>query len=204
MERAPFIAVARHRLAIDGEGVTTLAAFHGCTLRCKYCLNECCLRSDGMWRELSTEELLEMVRPDNLYFLATGGGVTFGGGEPCLRSRFIEEFATMMDSRWRITLETCLNVEQHHVERLAPVVQQWIIDVKDLSPTIYKSYTGRDNSPTLSNLQWLLQQEDMAEKIVIRLPLIPEYNTPDDVQRSRTTLEEMGVRHFDEFNYIIK
>ena len=44
----------------------------------------------------------------------------------------------------------------------------------------------------------------MAEKIVIRLPLIPEYNTPDDVQRSRTTLEEMGVRHFDEFNYIIR
>jgi pyruvate formate lyase activating enzyme len=204
MKKAPFLAVARHRLAIDGEGVTTLAAFHGCSLRCKYCLNNSCLRSDGVWRELTTGELLEMVRIDNLYFLATGGGVTFGGGEPCLRSRFIEEFASMADSRWRITMETCLNVEQHHVERIAPIAHQWLIDIKDTNPDIYKSYTGHDNSPTLSNLQWLLQQEGMAEKIIVRLPLIPEYNTPDDVRNSRKILEEMGVKHFDEFKYLIR
>lgn len=37
--RAKVIGVARHRLATDGDGVTTLVAFHGCPLHCRYCLN---------------------------------------------------------------------------------------------------------------------------------------------------------------------
>ncbi|MQN81994.1 radical SAM protein, partial [Prevotella copri] len=35
MKTAPLICIDRHRLTIDGEGVTTLVAFHGCPLRCK-------------------------------------------------------------------------------------------------------------------------------------------------------------------------
>ncbi|MCB6973223.1 carboxypeptidase-like regulatory domain-containing protein [Butyricimonas sp. DFI.6.44] len=33
------IGIERHRLQTDGEGVSTLVAFHGCPLRCRYCLN---------------------------------------------------------------------------------------------------------------------------------------------------------------------
>ena len=44
MKAVPLIGIARHRLTIDGEGVTTLVAFHGCPLRCKYCLNPTSLR----------------------------------------------------------------------------------------------------------------------------------------------------------------
>ena len=44
---------------------------------------------------------------------------------------------------------------------------------------------------------------EMAEKVVTRLPLIPEYNTPDDVAKSRALLEQMGVKHFDEFEYMV-
>lgn len=43
----PVIGVSRHRLGTDGNGVTTLVAFHGCNLRCKYCLNSEALGSAG-------------------------------------------------------------------------------------------------------------------------------------------------------------
>ena len=36
---APVIAVSRLRMKIDGPGVTTLVCFHGCPLRCHWCLN---------------------------------------------------------------------------------------------------------------------------------------------------------------------
>ena len=49
MKAVPLIGIARHRLTIDGEGVTTLVAFHGCPLRCKYCLNPTSLQPDGVW-----------------------------------------------------------------------------------------------------------------------------------------------------------
>ena len=86
MKTAPLICIDRHRLTIDGEGVTTLVAFHGCPLHCKYCLNPQCLEADGVWQEMDTELLMMNVEMDNLYFLATGGGICFGGGEPLLRA----------------------------------------------------------------------------------------------------------------------
>lgn len=204
MQSAPIIGLGRHRLSVDGKGVTTLVAFHGCTLHCHYCLNSSCLMPGGVWREVTTEELLEEVRIDNLYFVATGGGITFGGGEPCLRSLFIEEFAGMMPQEWNITIETCLNVERQHVERLLPIVSQWIIDVKDMNREIYKAYTGKSNKRTIDNLRWMLRHEGMAERIILRLPHIPEYNTDEDVKHSRRLLKDMGIKTFDEFNYIVK
>lgn len=37
---AKIIGIARHRRQSKGDGVTTLIAFPGCPLRCRYCLNQ--------------------------------------------------------------------------------------------------------------------------------------------------------------------
>ena len=201
MLEAPLIGIGRHRLAVDGQGVTTLVAFHGCTLHCKYCINRQCLRPDGVARTVTTDNLLEELTIDNLYFLATGGGVTFGGGEPCIRSAFIEEFAQMMDQRWNLNIETSLHVDQKHLDRLIPFVSQWIIDVKDTNPSIYHDYTGGQQELVDNNLRHLLSHKGMAERILVRLPLIPEFNDNDCIQRSRSYLEHLGIKHFDIFTY---
>lgn len=198
---APLIAVARHRLTVDGQGVTTLVAFHGCTLRCQYCLNSQCLRPEGLWRTVTPDELLGEVMIDNLYFLATGGGVTFGGGEPAIRSEFIDAFCRIAPAEWHFTIETALNVERHHVERLLPHIHEYYIDIKDLNPDIYRRYTGQDNQRALDNLQWLLSHDGMADRIVVRVPHIPDFNTDEDVQRSRDRLTDLGITRIDEFTY---
>ena len=59
--KAPLIAIARHRLTVDGEGVTTLVAFHGCPLRCRYCLNRQCWEAEGIWRWITPEELVDVA-----------------------------------------------------------------------------------------------------------------------------------------------
>ena len=79
---AKFIGIRRHRLTTDGEGVTTLAAFWGCPLRCQYCLNPYCMDEHFKGEMLTPQELYDRVKIDDLYFRASGGGVTFGGGEP--------------------------------------------------------------------------------------------------------------------------
>ena len=45
---------------------------------------------------------------------------------------------------------------------------------------------------------------DMLIKVIIRLPLIPEYNTDEDRQMSQQQLEKMGFTNFDKFNYIVR
>lgn len=200
---APLIAINRHRLTTDGEGVTTLVGFHGCLLHCVYCLNPQCLQADGVWCRLTPGELYSEVEIDDLYFMATGGGICFGGGEPLLRSEFIKAFAEIMNPEWKLTIETSLNVPLENVKAIASLVQMWYVDIKDMNPDIYKAYGCKENKQVVSNLQWLAAN-GYADKVIVRLPLIPEYNTDEDRQRSQQQLEEMGFTNFDKFNYIVR
>ncbi|MCR5569452.1 MAG: radical SAM protein [Paludibacteraceae bacterium] len=200
---APFIGIERLRIPVDGDGVTTLVAFRDCTLACKYCLNPQSLKADARVLLYTPEKLLETVKIDNLYFLATGGGVTFGGGEPLLRSAFIEKFHDICPPEWSIYIESALNVPLEHLQRVAPFVKQFIIDIKDMDGTIYEAYTGKGNERLLNNLNWIVEQ-NLQDRCMIRLPRIPNFNDKQQVKASRAKLEGMGFSHFDEFNYIIR
>lgn len=200
MNAIPLIGISRHRLATDGEGVTTLVAFHGCPLHCKYCLNPASLNPNGIWAHYDCAKLYEEIKKDELYFLATGGGVTFGGGEPCLQSEFIYEFRRLCGAQWKLTVETSLNVSQKHLEKLLPIIDQYIVDIKDVNDCIYQSYTGASNTVATQNLRYLIEQEK-GEQIIVRIPLIPSYNTEADCENSIRILKEMGLTHFDRFTY---
>ena len=63
-------------MTTDGIGVTTLVAAYGCLLRCQYCLNPHSRQQETNQCEYTPEKLLNEVKQDNLYFLATGGGIT--------------------------------------------------------------------------------------------------------------------------------
>lgn len=200
---ARIIGIARHRLSTDGDGVTTLVAFHGCPLRCRHCLNPQSLDNGDRFREYTPESLYREVRIDELYFLATNGGVTFGGGEPCLRTEFIRRFRELCGDGWQINLETSLNVPAENIASLLPVVNTLIIDIKDMNPEIYRNYTGEDNSLVLPNLR-LIADSGRQSDCIIRIPLIPDFNTNSDRDASRATLEQLGFTRFDLFTYQIR
>lgn len=200
--KEPLIAIARHRLASDGDGVTTLVAFYGCTIRCKYCLNPQCHAPDGVWKTVTPIELLNELLIDNLYFMATGGGVTFGGGEPALRSEFIAQFCEIAPTEWNIGMETSLNVERCHLERLLPYINHYWVDVKDFNPEIYKRYTGADNRRVIENLMWLSKQPHARERVTIRVPEIPGFNAPGDIERTVGQITRLGFNDIDKFKYI--
>ena len=198
--KAEIAGISRLRIARDGEGVTTLVGFMGCPLRCRYCLNPHTLTLEGPHREMTPEELYGEVRKDGLYFLATGGGVTFGGGEPLLRPDFIRAFRSLCGPAWKINAETSLNVPEDNVKALIPVIDQWIVDIKDMDPGIYRSYTGRDNARVRSNLR-LLADAGLAGRTTVRIPHIPGYNADADRDASISGLRAMGVSVFDRFEY---
>lgn len=200
MKTAPLIGISRHRLTTDGEGVTTLVAFHGCPLRCKYCLNPQSLHSEGIWKHYDCMQLYEEVRQDELYFLATHGGITFGGGEPCLQSDFIYEFRQLCGQEWQLSVESSLNVPQENIEKLLPVIDYYIIDIKDINNDIYQQYTGKENEKVLNNLHYLIEH-GKNEQIIVRTPIIPVYNSESDVDNSIRILKEMGITQFDRFTY---
>lgn len=197
---APVIAVSRLRMKIDGPGITTLVCFHGCPLRCHWCINPFSFAPETKRNHMTAQQLYEQVKLDELYFLSTGGGVTFGGGEPLLYPTFLQDFRQICGGQWHLCAETSLLVPWENVERAAGCIDHFYVDCKDTDPAIYRRYTGQDNSLMLENLKRLLALAG-PERITVRVPLIPDFNTEENQQRSQDTLEEMGICNFDLFTY---
>ena len=184
--------ISRFRMETDGPGIRTLVYLSRCPLLCKYCFNAP-LRTGRVGSPYSPERLLEEVKRDDVYFRASSGGVTFGGGEPAYRSHFIAHFRAVCPEHWTIAIETSLNVLPEHIERLARCIDHWIVDIKDMDGEIYRKYTGVSNGRVLSNLRYLADHVP-KERVFVRIPHIQGFNTPSDVERSVKVIEEMGFK----------
>ncbi len=74
--------------SVDGPGIRSVVFMQGCNLRCAFCHNP------DTWSTapnniLSTKNLISKLLKFKPYYDATGGGVTFSGGEPLLQPEFL-------------------------------------------------------------------------------------------------------------------
>lgn len=194
----PLIAINRFRMTTDGPGITTLIAGSGCPLSCKYCINGNALNTTP--KMVSPEELYAMVKQDDLYFRATGGGITFGGGESLLHVKFISEFKKLCSTNWNICAESSLNVDRNLLEAAIQSINEFIIDIKTFDAHIYRNYTGTSGEKAYSNLRFLADNISPS-RIKVRVPLIDGYNTPEDQKSSASKLKEMGITNIELFEY---
>ena len=146
--------------------------------------------------------MLNRVKIDDLYYRATGGGITFGGGEALLHAEFIRRFRELCPRDWRIAVETSLAVSPEALSAALGAVDEYIVDCKDLNPLRYTSYTGGDAALMENNLRRLLSSVN-PDRVLVRVPVIPEYNTPKDQVENADLLQKMGVKRLDLFSYII-
>ena len=198
----PLLNIARHRMGTDGAGITTLVASAGCPLRCEFCINKKLLK-EASPKDITPKELYSMVRQDELYFLATGGGITFGGGEPLLYADFIREFRAICPPAWKITAETSLFVPRNYLAAVTDAVDLFVVDCKDMNDDTYRNYTGGELPVMKEILEFLLQRIG-ADRIIVRVPLIPGYNTAGDQKKSAEALLQMGIRNTDLFEYVVR
>lgn len=201
MDKAYIVNICRHRINSDGKGINTLVILQGCPLRCEYCFNKESWEKDNATL-IQPEELLNKVQIDNLYFTVTNGGITFGGGEPLVYSKFIYKFIQIAPKHWNINLETSLFAETEHLERIAKYIKLFIIDIKDINNEIFRSYTGKNNNIVLNNLKWLAKNYPL-NNVIIRIPNIPNYNTVSDVHNSIDFISNMGFKNINRFTYNI-
>lgn len=121
-------------------------------------------------------------------------------GEPLLNAEYIKEVCDLVPLQWKIRIETSLNVKWDKIELLLPYIDQWIIDIKDSNTEIYKNYTGADNLKVYDNVL-RLSHKTGKEKLLIRIPKIPNYNAEKDIQKSVKLYSNLG--NIDVFNYKI-
>lgn len=196
------MTVSRLRMGTDGRGVVTLVTFFDCLLHCKYCINNFCHEEVGVPRYSYTpDELIHVLMKDDIYYKMSGGGITFGGGEPLLQSAFIHEVCRMADPAWKMRIETSLNVPWRYVEPVVDDIDEWIIDIKDMDREIYKDYTGVEIRNLTNNLFRIKECVDTS-KLRIRVPRIPDFNNDDNVAFSVNLVKDMLGVEPEVFDYI--
>ena len=197
---AKIFATERHRIETDGKGIRSLVAFLGCPLRCRYCLNPISWDNSTPTMIYSPEKLLQEVSVDSIYFQATGGGITFGGGEPLLNAAFISRFIDIAPRTWTFAVETSLAVPLENLRLIADKIQYFIVDIKSMDEDIYRTYTGGELSLAKNNLIFLVNTIG-TNNLIVRVPRIPEYADFRSQDFSVSELKKLGITQINTFSY---
>lgn len=164
-----------------------------CDEVCGKCAERCPSGARKIYgKSYSTEELFEVISADKIYYDATGGGVTFSGGECMLRIDFLTELAKICKEHGiHISVDTAGHVPFESFEKIIPYADLFLFDVKILDPEKHKRYVGAENTLILSNLKKLLARK---ARIHIRIPVISGINDSiEEMKELRAFFEQNGI-----------
>lgn len=182
----------------DGKHQINLETCRNCT-RMEECAGRCpaeAMRICG--RRMSSGEVLEKVLADRIFY-GDEGGVTCSGGEALLQDEFLFEFFTMCRENGLSTcLDTTLNVEWERVERLLPLTDLFLVDIKFMDEEKHRHYTGRDGRLTIQNLRNL---SELKKPVILRMPLLAGINDTvwEAEERGKLLKELTNVQRVDFF-----
>lgn len=148
------------------------------TTKCKTCFNcvDVCptLARIAFGEEYDVASLANELLEDKDFFIASGGGVTFSGGECLAQPQFAIELAKQLYcENISVDIDTCGYVATNIIEELLPYVDVFLYDIKAMNTDLHKKLTGKDNDIILKNLTYLLENN---AKVEIRFPLVMGYN----------------------------
>lgn len=137
-------------------------------------------------REWSVAEVMATVRRDVAFYDQSGGGVTFSGGEPLLQPDFLAALLLACRSEGiRVTLDTCGHAPAEEVERIVPLVDAVLYDLKHVDDELHRIGTGVSNRLILDNLLRVRRiTSESGADLTVRVPLVAGWNDSDeDVER---------------------
>ena len=180
----------------DGPGIRTTVFFKGCPLKCWWCHNPESQSIDpeesektfildgkkyyqkevtGQW--MTVEEVMHELKMDRVFYEESNGGVTFSGGEPLFQYDFLLELLKECKSTgFHTTIDTCGCADQSIIEKIYPLTDLFLYDLKLIDENDHIRYTGLSNRKILENLIHLIFK---GNKINIRIPIIPGITDTD-------------------------
>lgn len=129
---------------------------------------------------VSANEIAQILIKDKQLFKTSGGGVTFSGGEPLLQADFVcEVMKTCNENGINTAIETALFTQWDNIEKLVPVCDYFICDLKSADTEKHKEAIGAGNELIIENLKKLAKTGKLKE---VRTPVIPGFNdTKEDI-----------------------
>ncbi|MGB9866448.1 MAG: glycyl-radical enzyme activating protein [Bacillota bacterium] len=131
-------------------------------------------------REVGVDELMGVLERDMLLYDASGGGVTFSGGEPLMQHGFLVGVLRECKARGIHTaLETSGYAPPQALARVCKWVDLFLYDLKLLDDEEHMKYTGVSNKVIKDNLKMLVAM-GRGSDVILRFPVIPGITDTDE------------------------
>ena len=155
----------------DGKPATDLAA---CDF-CGRCAEACPTGArEIVGRRMTVEDVLAVVRRDEVFYDESGGGATFSGGEPLAQPEFLRELLAACKARGIATaVDTSCLAPWDVLDGLRGDVDLFLCDLKHMDDATHRRLTGVGNELILANLRRLAAA---GAAIIVRVPVVPGCN----------------------------
>ena len=177
----------------DGPGIRTILFLKGCILRCRWCCNpesqefaiqKMIVQGEEkiIGRDVTVEEMLQVVEKDRAYYYRSGGGMTLSGGECLCQPEFARDLLRGAKERGIHTaIESMAGMPWENIQMVLPYLDLYLMDIKHTNPEKHKAFTGRSNERMLENARKTALSGMI--RLVIRVPVIPGFNnTVEEIQ----------------------
>ncbi len=156
---------------VDGPGIRFVVFMQGCALKCKYCHNRDTWNLCG-GTEYTLEEVLTRIEKYKNYFIPSGGGVTFSGGEPLLQLKFLLKIIPILKKEGiHVAIDTSGSFTlTEDIKKVIDLADLFLLDIKCINDEICKNLTGVSNKKELAFARYL---SDINKPMWIRQVLVP-------------------------------
>ncbi len=97
-------------------------------------------------------------------------------------------------------VDTAGNVPYEYFEKIIPYTDTFLYDIKCITDTLHKEFTGVSNTQILSNLQKL--SADFKGKITVRVPIIGGFNDTDsEILKIKGFLSDLNISNIELLPY---
>lgn len=125
-------------------------------------------------REMTADDVLEILLEDRAFYESSDGGITLSGGECLCQAEFCAELLKKCKQAGLNTaVDTCGFVPKESFDRVLPYTDMFLYDIKAIDEEVHIKCTGRPNKSILENIKYI---DSLGKAIEVRIPYVPELN----------------------------
>jgi pyruvate formate lyase activating enzyme len=172
---------------------------------CHKCVIACPSKAlEKLGEDITTDNLMNIILKDKLYYESSGGGITVTGGEPGIYADFITElFRKCRQNGIQTAFDTSGGVPLNELEPVLWLTDLLFLDLKILDPEKSLIHTGLDVNKLMESVQWLkkfMQINPEVFRLFIRTPMIPDLtNTEKNITEIVELIDKIGEDLIDEW-----
>ncbi|MDJ0496559.1 MAG: YjjW family glycine radical enzyme activase [Acidimicrobiia bacterium] len=177
-------------MALFYDGHNQVAVDDDLCTDCDICIQVCPSDSTPLSKMVRLESLVRQIDEVSPFI----SGITVSGGEPTLQADFVASLFSSIKCSEKLSRLTTLvdsngSASRAVWDRLLPVMDGAMIDLKALDPDTHIAMTGADNGPVLDTIRYLAEWQRLYE---VRLLMVPGRNdSPDTVERTARWLYDI-------------